>query len=259
MESPFYLPGNFSGDGPVSWNPNGPDGSLVDLDASYLLGRRVTIGEMYANNMAPPGGWVRGSEGNAIQAQLWNAGQVPPGWRPQPTSQGTASAPPSYGSGTSARRATYSRPSRYPPTTREPQPARSNYSSRATANPSKYSGRSPYQPTTRSTRSSYRSRTTANRAAYSRPSPYVPTTRKARSARLVYRSSATSRNSTNGARGRSLGLILFVAGIVGILVGFHWGESYPADQPYSALGGWMILLGPLMSIVGFMIIRMHRD
>jgi hypothetical protein len=64
----------------MSWNPAGPDGQLVDNDASYLLGRRVTIGELVNSpidsGLVPPGGWVRGSEpGTAIRADLFYAGQ----------------------------------------------------------------------------------------------------------------------------------------------------------------------------------------
>jgi hypothetical protein len=48
---PFYLP-NPSGD--AAWNPAGPDGRLVDLDASSLMGRKVTIGELAGTEMARP-------------------------------------------------------------------------------------------------------------------------------------------------------------------------------------------------------------
>jgi hypothetical protein len=50
----------------ISCNPAGPYGQLVDNDASYLLGRRVTIGELgnspVDSGLVPPGGWVPGSE-----------------------------------------------------------------------------------------------------------------------------------------------------------------------------------------------------
>jgi hypothetical protein len=64
----------------MSWNPAGPDGQLVDNDASYTLGRRVTIGELMNgpvdSGLMPPGGWVRASEpGTAIRADLFYAGQ----------------------------------------------------------------------------------------------------------------------------------------------------------------------------------------
>jgi hypothetical protein len=91
---PFYLP-NPSGD--AAWNPAGPDGRLVDLDASSLMGRKVTIGELAGTEMAPPAGWVRGSEGTAVPAHLWPGGQlgtqpVPPPIR-MPVSPPPAPAP----------------------------------------------------------------------------------------------------------------------------------------------------------------------
>ena len=48
-----------------------------------------------------------------------------------------------------------------------------------------------------------------------------------------------------------LGIGMLLIGIVGFLIGYRWGESYPADQPYSTLAGYMLLVCPVLGLVGF--------
>jgi hypothetical protein len=50
----------------MSWNPAGPDGQLVDNDASYLLGRRVTIGEL-VNGPIDSGHYQQASQQEALR------------------------------------------------------------------------------------------------------------------------------------------------------------------------------------------------
>lgn len=76
QEPPYYLPPLYqSPDAGSIWDPNGPDGQLVD--ASDPAGR--TIGEIAQMEGAPPYGWIRGPEGLAMPEPLVNAGTPPHG------------------------------------------------------------------------------------------------------------------------------------------------------------------------------------
>ncbi len=58
------------------WNPNGPDGQLIDPTAGP---HGTPIGQLAQSSYPPLHGWVRGPDGTAIPSNLWNASTPPPG------------------------------------------------------------------------------------------------------------------------------------------------------------------------------------
>lgn len=47
------------------------------------------------------------------------------------------------------------------------------------------------------------------------------------------------------------GFTMLTVGVVGTILGLLWGRNYPADEPYSKLAGFMLIVCPALLIAGF--------
>lgn len=239
MESPLFptaLPTTGSGDF-LGWNPGGPEGQLVDPSLSYANGHPTTVGETLGTAQAPVGGWTLGWVGGspvAIPASP-NPSQPPPGWRPpsQPSTRIRPRYPTSYAPG-SSRGEISARPASSP-------------TSKAT------SVRRP-QPAERT--SAVRSRDQTQGVAYNRVVRQASASSNARPGRFSNQRNRCCPYSDK--RIFLLGIGMLIIGIVGFLIGYRWGESYPADQPYSTLAGYMLLVCPVLGLVGFATVVCNR-
>ena len=75
QDPPYYFePPHQAQDGRLSWNPDGPDGRLIDL----TVGEHGTpIGELVRSGEPPAHGWIRGPEGTAIPETMISYGPPP--------------------------------------------------------------------------------------------------------------------------------------------------------------------------------------